>query len=155
MKGIWPLILLPFVCSFSSHAQNVVLVLDNIRSQQGHIVVAVFYGEESFKKDRPFIRERFGKTEMENGAMTVTLTLSPGKYGIAILDDEDDDDYITTNIIGYPQEGFGFSGYFHSGLSRPKFDEFAFYVPDNLKTSIHCRIKYMQEYPVNKWKKEK
>lgn len=150
MKGIWTLILLPFIWVFPAQAQNVFLVIDNIRSQQGHIVVAVFDGEESFKKDRPFIRKRCGKTEMENGVMTVPLTLSPGKYGIAILDDENDDDDITTNIIGYPQEGFGFSGYFHSGLSRPKFDEFAFYVPGSLKTNIHCRIKYMQDYPRNK-----
>ena len=41
-----------------------------------------------------------------------------------------------------PQEGFGFSNYYHKGLTAPKFDKFAVEV-DGSDEEVLIEVKYM------------
>ena len=123
--------------------QNVKVVIEGIRSSEGKIVIGVYKDELSFKEDNPFIRKMYGKLNMSDGKMKVNLSLEPDTYGLALLDDENDDDVMNFNFLGIPKEGFGFSDYYHTNLSRPRFHKFSFVVEDNRERIVVCRIKYM------------
>jgi uncharacterized protein (DUF2141 family) len=47
------------------------------------------------------------------------------------------------NFIGIPKEGFGFSDYYHSGLTKPKFDAFKFTLEKEKKKKITIKVRYM------------
>lgn len=41
-----------------------------------------------------------------------------------------------------PNEGFGFSNYYHKGMSQPSFNQFDFYLKKETK-EIEIKIRYM------------
>lgn len=51
--------------------------------------------------------------------------LAPGRYAIAVVDDENGNGKLDTNFIGIPTEGFGFSNNLHL-QRKPTFEEAAF-----------------------------
>ena len=124
-------------------AQVAEVYITDIRSAEGLIVIGVFKDHQSFKKDTPIKRLKFNKSKMVNGKMKVKLNLEPGKYGLALLDDENNDDNMNFNMIGVPKEGYGFSNYYLKGLSRPKFDCFCFDLKAGQTKRIICKMKYM------------
>ncbi|MBN1182606.1 MAG: DUF2141 domain-containing protein [Bacteroidales bacterium] len=131
-------------CSFITvKAQNIHVVISNIRSSQGRMVIGVFKDEQGFKEDKPVERKKFEKASVINGKMIVKFSLEPGTYGFALLDDENDDDKMNFNFIGIPQEGFGFSNYYHSSLTRPKFDTFKFVLNGGETQKILIKVKYI------------
>jgi uncharacterized protein (DUF2141 family) len=52
--------------------------------------------------------------------------VAPGRYGIALIHDEDGDGDMTYTFLGLPAEGFGFSNNVRPVLSAPDFDDAAF-----------------------------
>ena len=142
-KGNLALILMLYTGMCSVKAQHVDLVIQNIRSAQGQIIVAVFTDNYSYKRDEPLIRNRYPKTGLSGGTMHIQFSLKPGTYGLAILDNENLDDEMTTNLIGYPKEGYGFSDYYHSGFTRPDFKVFSFNLAEGQYKQVITKIKYM------------
>ena len=142
-KGNLALILMLYTGMCSVKAQHVDLVIQNIRSAQGQIIVAVFTDNYSYTRDEPLIRNRYAKTGLSGGTMHIQFSLKPGNYGLAILDDENLDDEMTTNLIGYPKEGYGFSDYYHSGFTRPDFNVFRFKLAEGQSKQAITKIKYM------------
>ncbi len=133
-----------FFCSyFPLQSQNVEVEFKDIRSTKGQIVLGIFIDNESFKKEDPFMRKFFEKDEVQNGEMTVRFNLKSGIYGFSLLDDENYDNVMNYNFIGIPIEGFGFSNYYHSSLTRPKFEVFKFELKENQNQKIIMKIKYM------------
>ena len=146
--GIIPVhILFILLLIFTSHTrgntQKVEVVIQGIRSAAGEIVIGVYKDETSFNEDNPFERIRFGKAKPLKDEMNIELNLAPGVYGLALLDDENKDDKMNFNIVGIPQEGFGFSNYYHKGLTRPKFKDFSFIVKPDKQMKIQVKLKYM------------
>ena len=124
-------------------AQNVEVTITGIRNSEGQIGIGVFRDNESFRKEQAYLELEFVKKEISNGEMKIRFTLPPGTYGIALLDDENSDDLMEYNFLGMPKEGFGFSDYYHTGLTMPKFDAFKFDVVEGQKKSINIRIRYI------------
>ena len=81
------------------------------------------------------------KNELSGGKMTASIELPSGTYGIAVLDDENSNDKMDYGLM-MPKEGFGFSNFYLTGLSRPKFEQFKFVVGD-ANSSVVIRMKYM------------
>ena len=118
------LIFLIFFTAFTSFAQNVELTIKGIRSNKGTLLLGLFKDEESFKAEKPFKQIRIPKKNVRLGVMKTKLTLDTGVYGISLLDDENSNDEMDYNFFRMPEEGFGFSNYYHSGFSRPKLEDF-------------------------------
>ena len=83
----------------------------------------------------------YKKDEVKNGDLTIVLPAREGINGIAILDDENNNQKMEFGLI-FPAEGFGFSNYFHSGMSKPKFSQFKFYVDPAKSNSTSITVKY-------------
>ncbi len=124
-------------------AQNLEVVFSGIRSNLGQIVLSVYTNEQGFDKDIPLKRLTYKKTQLKNGEITVTLNLPPGTYGLAMMDDENNNNEMNYNMFGIPKEGFGFSNYYLTGLFKPKFEVFKFTVLKDQKQKVQMKIRYM------------
>lgn len=124
---------------------SITLEITNIRTKQGSILVAIFQDEQSFKEERPNEELRYSKEdlEIEDNSTYVTFSLQPGTYGISLLDDANDNGKMDYNFIGVPREGFGFVDYYHCGLSRPKFEDFQFYLNDGENRYTSSKFRYI------------
>lgn len=65
----------------------------------------------------------------EAGVAYVFKDLPPGRYALAVVDDENGNGKLDTNFIGIPKEGFGFSNNLHL-QRKPIFEEAAFQLED-------------------------
>lgn len=137
------LFILTITLSLNLNAQNIEVLFTSIRSAQGQFVIRVFKDNTSFQDDKPFLIKYFNKSCISNKEMIIKFTMDPGIYGFAVVDDENNSHAMDLNFIGYPKEGFGFSNYYHSGLSHPDFDSFKFTLKRNQKQKITIKIRYM------------
>ncbi|MBL7900403.1 MAG: DUF2141 domain-containing protein [Bacteroidia bacterium] len=129
--------------SANTKAQNIEVTFSGIRSSAGQIRLEVFVDEEGFEKEKGIMIKYFKKIKLVKGEMNVKLDLPPGTYGLALLDDENNDDKMNYSFIGLPKEGFGFSNYYLSGLFKPKFEVFKFTVVKGQNQKILMKIRYM------------
>lgn len=127
----------------SIEAQNIEVVFKGIRSTKGQIVLKVFNNDKSYENDQEIKVMRFKKNELEKGEITVKFNLEPGIYGFALLDDENGDNKMNYSFFGMPEEGFGFSNYYLTGLFKPKFDAFKFLLNKDQSLKITMKLKYL------------
>jgi len=125
------------------HAQNVRVTVTGLRSDKGQISVGIFLDEAGFREESVSLGYIFQKNGMHDGTLTFSLNLEPGLYGLSVLDDVDSDTRMDYNILGIPREGFGFSDYYHSGFTRPKFDSFCFALKEGETKEITVRMRYL------------
>jgi uncharacterized protein (DUF2141 family) len=119
------------------------VIIRDIKTPNGQILMGIYKDDVSFEKDLPYKKVQAFKTKISNGTLMVEVKLEPGKYGISLMDDENFNGKMDYNFIGIPKEGFGFSNYYHSGLTKPKLKSFAFEVIENKNTKVEVKMKYM------------
>lgn len=131
-----------FVWLSTGFAQTLEITISNIRTNKGQLCVALFDSEERFKKEQSCWEKFYSKSQFEKGEVVLMICVSPGTYGLSVLDDENMDGRMNYNMIGIPQEGFGFSGYRHKGIRKPSFNNFIFRVEENQTLKIEVEMKY-------------
>ncbi len=127
---------------FSVKSQTLIIDITNIRNANGKIIIGIFKNDKSFQKEITYIDKTIDKSMLYNGSLTVKIEIKSGVYGVSILDDENNDGNMEYNFIGIPKEGFGFSNYYHSGIIKPKFENFSFVIGKNNK-KVKVKMKYM------------
>jgi uncharacterized protein (DUF2141 family) len=128
--------------SIMSYSQTLTINITGIRSSSGSMVMAFYNTQESFDKEKPLYIKKATKTAMKNGTLSITYEgMKSGIYGIAILDDENNNDKMDYGLF-LPKEGFGFSGYYHTGLSKPPFSKFSFTIKNDNK-AIEIKVRYL------------
>jgi uncharacterized protein (DUF2141 family) len=137
------MLLLAVVLPSGINAQNIEVTVTGIRSDKGQIAVGIFRDNETFHREEAFLELQFKKPKITDGTMVISFPLEPGVYGLTILDDENSDRKMEYNFLHIPREGFGFSGYYHTGLTLPKFDTFKFTVEPGQTKRITIRLRYL------------
>ncbi len=134
-----------FVLFFSlqTQAQTVSVQINNIQSNKGQICIAVFKNQKQFETERPAYAMNVSKSKVRNGSLTVDIPLSEGEYGISILDDENKNGKMNYKLLSIPEEGFGFSNYYHAGMKKPLFRNFKFSVLRNEIKKIQVKLRYI------------
>jgi uncharacterized protein (DUF2141 family) len=122
---------------------SISITIKDIKTPKGQILMGIYKDDASFDKEIPFKKVQAFKTKISNGTLQVEVKLEPGKYGISLMDDENFNGKMDYNFIGIPKEGFGFSNYYHTGLTKPKLNLFAFEVAENKNTKVEVKMKYM------------
>ena len=120
------------------------VTIKDIKTSNGQILMGIYKDDVSFDKEIAYKKVQAFKTKISNGILVVEVKLEPGKYGISLMDDENFNGKMDYNFIGIPKEGFGFSNYYHTGLTKPKLNSFEFEVIENnwLKlVSLSIKIK--------------
>jgi uncharacterized protein (DUF2141 family) len=129
--------------SVTIKAQNIEVLITGIRSTKGQLIIKIYQDNKSFQDDTPVLVKKLDKNGISDGQITFKISLGTGTYGFALLDDENNDNEMNYSFAGMPKEGFAFSNFYLSGLSRPDFDEFKFVVSKNQTQKILMKIRYM------------
>ncbi len=139
------LFLLPFYFLFLSLKTSVPVELSitHIRSEKGQFVIAIHKDADSFEKKVPHQKFVVKKSNIKNGVQKVIIHLEPGVYGISLLDDEDSDTKMNYNFMGMPTEGFGFPNYYHTGYSKPTFNDFKLTVTSKPGQNFVVKLRYI------------
>ena len=143
-RVLW--ICIPLILLFSSNAltaQNITVNISGIRAEKGQLVIGVFKDSETYQKEKPFVNEIFPKIKIQGEAMSMQFSLEPGVYGLCLLDDENNNGKMEYNFLGMPKEGFGFSDYYHKGITKPKFDSFKFTLNKDQNKTITIKVRYI------------
>jgi len=117
------------------------VVISDIRNEKGALLLSFYKDEQEFARDQPFMVEKLDKKWRVDGQMCIEISLEPGVYGIALLDDENNNGRMEYSRLGLPKEGFGFSNYVHNGITRPKFSNFTVNINQNDQV-VEIRLKY-------------
>ena len=120
---------------------TITIKITNIRNSKGRIQLQIYRNQESFAKEVPWKSTYISKKEMAGHTIVHKIAgFKPGIYGLALLDDENNNTKMDYGWV-MPKEGFGFSDYYHTAWSKPKFNDFKFHLKAN--KSVTMRVRYM------------
>ncbi len=124
-----------------NQSYSIKLKITNIRNTSGRIQVQFYRSQESFNNQTPWKVVQVPKGQMKEKTIYYEINDIPeGTYGIAILDDENSNKEMDYSLFK-PKEGFGFSNYYHTAWSQPKFDDFKFFL--NKNTDVSLKLRYV------------
>jgi len=121
----------------------VTIQVTNIRNNEGTIRIGVFKDNESFQSEQPIQYIFIEKTDLENGYVSTTIELQVGKYGLSLIDDENDNHALDYNWIGIPKEGFGFSNFDEMIFSKPHFRKFEIEILPDQENQVEMKVRYL------------
>lgn len=134
------LVLMGLLAFAPAWGQKLTVVIDGFRSDKGQVMLFIHTCAETFKKETIGPTKIYPKTLMCNNKMVIEdISLPPGTYGIALIDDENNNDKMDYRLM-IPREGFGFSNYEFVGLRKPDFESFSFTHTDS--TFVKIDISY-------------
>ena len=121
-------------------AQTLSIEITDVRNSDGHLLLGVYTNDVDYQNKTAVLKQTVLKTKLKDGKVIAAIEgLSPGVYGIALLDDEDWDRKMRYKYL-FPQEGFAFSNYFHVGYSKPHFKDFRFVLgKEDKKVIMKCK----------------
>jgi uncharacterized protein (DUF2141 family) len=131
-----------FVAS-SDEQVDVLITVKNVRNTEGKLLIGLFRDQASFESEIANYGFEIQKAAAVNGTVTQTVKLPVGNYGLSLLDDENGNMEMDYNWIGIPKEGFGFSNYYHGGISRPTIDDFRIEVKKDSQNKVEIIIRYI------------
>lgn len=129
------------------YAQSLTIHISGIRNGKGMLCIAIYTNSRQFETDKPYRKLAVSKEEVKDGKITVIVKELPaGQYGIALLDDENNNGKMDYRLL-LPAEGCGFSNYRHSGLKRPKYEDFDFDISErNNQVCVELRHYYYENF---------
>lgn len=104
---------------------TVVVIVTGVRNDRG-LVSGGLYADSSVWTQRGGEVYTCSTRPRGGTARCVMRGVAPGRYAFAFMHDEDGDGEIDRNLIGVPDEGYGFSNDVRPVLSAPSFDSAAF-----------------------------
>lgn len=129
--------------NIDEEVKKISVQIEGIETTEGKIILSAFKTNEQFQDELPILNFNVDKSLAVNGKIHTTIQLPYGNWGLTLLDDENNDDEMEYNFIGIPEEGFGFSNYYLSGLSKPDLEDFDFEVTPTDSLEIKIKIRYM------------
>ena len=93
-------------------------------TNDGTVRAALFDSQKSFDDD--LVVTGVNTAAVEGSTILVFDNLKPGTYGVALFHDRNGNEKLDRNLLGAPNEPFGFSNNPKIGFSAPKFEEFKF-----------------------------
>ncbi len=112
----------------AAQAARLIVTIDGLHSTRGDVYVAVFSRAAHFP-DGDF-SDQHRKVSASLRPMTIEFDVPPGTYALGAYHDENGNGRLDTNFIGYPIEGYALSNGIRAVVSRPRFRDAAFTVPD-------------------------
>jgi len=107
-------------------ASDLVIEVREVRSDAGHVYIAVHTPREGAKFPYPDGMFAAIRQQARAGDMRFRLgDLPPGRYAVNAFHDENGNGDLDTNVLGIPTEGFGFANDPPSTFGPPEFEEAA------------------------------
>ena len=128
-----------FICQ---EGKILLINFSNLRNNKGYIRAGIYLDNNSFQDELPTRTISFKKEKAKNGKLKAEILINEGEYGIAVLDDENNNGKMDYKFF-IPQEGYGFSNYIHSTLQKPNFVQFKFTVRKMIINEVNIPMKYI------------
>lgn len=108
----------------SAAAADLTVNVQDIRSSDGTIRIALYDGDQGFpKKGKPVVVQA---QNAANGALVFVFPgLQPGNYAVTLFHDENGNEELDSNLFGIPTEGYGFSNDARGTMGPPSFTDAA------------------------------
>lgn len=143
MRTIFSFFLLLFSGFVFCQQVSFKIEISNLQNSDGSVLVSVFKDQEGFEDEVPVKLVTISKGgSLKDGVLKTEISLPPDNYGVALVDDENNDGDMNYNFVGKPLEGFGFSDYYHTGFSKPKFSDFSFNLTEDTDV-VKVKMRYM------------
>jgi uncharacterized protein (DUF2141 family) len=132
-------------CVSACEAADLTVTVQNLRSNQGQVLICVFSAENSDTGEFPDCLKgrpvRTAKGMISAGKAVMKFDgLKDGIYAVAITHDENGNGQLDTNFLGIPTEGVGVSTN-PRVFGKPRFEQGQFPIKDN--TAITIEAKYI------------
>lgn len=115
----------------AAHAGDLTVVVDNIKSEQGNIRIALFNSAKDFPKLITSGQTMAAKT----GSVSFAFKDIPvGQYAFSAFHDLNGNEKLDTNFVGKPVEPYGFSRDARGTFGPPSFEEAVIQIDENPKT---------------------
>lgn len=139
--------LLTFYCANKVSAEtkstsDLTVVVNGISNQTGEICFRVYDSAKGFPDDNSS-EVKSACTEINGDSVQQVFSdLKPGKYAVAVVDDQNGDRQLNKDFFGIPTEGFGISRnpIISIQTGTPKFRHVSFPLTKN--TTININMKY-------------
>lgn len=116
------------------------VTVTNVEGSEGQIRALLFNSAEGFPENSKnafnsiSVPAKLGKTVLKFEDVPF------GSYAISVLHDRNSDGELSTNLFGYPQEGYGVSNNSTSAFSIPKYKDAQFeHQEETRRVLIHLR----------------
>jgi uncharacterized protein (DUF2141 family) len=128
------------VCRAEAGKCTLIIHVTGFRNQKGVAGGTVFKSPNGWPEDnaKSYIQ---GPFPIAGNHATLTFSLPPGRYAVAVLHDENSNGKLDRNFLHVPKEGFGFANNPHVGLVAPKWEDAAVTVACPV-TQINIRLIY-------------
>ncbi len=117
-----------------SAESSIVVQINGIKVQKGQVLLSLFNAEEGFPT-HPEKAFKWGRAKVTSSSIIISFNgLPPGKYAIAAVHDENLNDVMDRNWLGFPAESYGVSNNVTGTFSPPTFEEAKFTVSEKRDT---------------------
>ena len=115
------------------------LTVTNIRHAEGSIRIALYNSEDKFLEEECL--DKSSKVTHTGDIEIEIPGLAPGKYGISIFHDVNDNGELDKNFVGIPKEPFGFGNNSMGAFGPPGFDKASVEVKASSSTETSIKLK--------------
>ena len=107
---------------------TVEVLIQGLDSDQGKIYASVYLSSDGFP-DQKTRAHQYRSAQAQKGTVVLVFDAVPaGWLAVSVLHDENGDEELSTDLIGIPEEGYGFSLNPESTFGPPPFDEAAVFL---------------------------
>jgi uncharacterized protein (DUF2141 family) len=123
-------------------AASIAVTIDGVHSDKGYVYVGLYASPNKFLHGKQ--TDGMKKVKASTGPITVTFKeLKPGTYAVGAFHDENGNEHLDTNALGFPIEGFALSNDIRPMFTPPDFYDCAFKVgEDESDKTVELHIKY-------------
>jgi len=111
-------------------AAEISVTITGVASTEGTVRAALHDGAEGFTGNRKPVQGALALAA-EGSVTLVFQNVEPGRYAVTAFHDVDGNEALSTNLLGMPNEPFGFSRDARGLFGPPSFDDAAFEVGAN------------------------
>jgi uncharacterized protein (DUF2141 family) len=103
----------------SVQAAELVVSVDSIKSDEGHLMAQLFAGEDNYNQGKA---QASLMVAAKQGMGQLRFTdLAPGEYVVRMFHDENNNQQMDANTFGMPTEGYGFSNQAVGNMGPPQY----------------------------------
>ncbi len=115
---------------------EIVILVRGLRNSEGQLLIALFEQPDGF----PDEHEKALRTKilpLDGEPLQIRFrSIAPGRYAVAVVHDENENERLDTNLVGIPREGVGVSGGKNRMLRKPTFHDADFLFTDEEKQLV-------------------
>lgn len=136
-----------FLISFNIGAEelngSLSYTIENLKNEKGVVQVLLFKTAKGFPDTSQQAVRQATLAILSNKVQGVFTDLPYGTYALSCIHDENQNQKLDTNFLGYPLEGFGASKNPTTRWRKPHFEEASFHL-EKKELNLNIRMKYLQ-----------